>query len=750
MYHPARIAEKLDQICADPAFGTLFPDGFPEYPLADRRALTQQIAATRRVDEDGKVEIVRALDAEEERFVVASRLRVAVDAPYYLETFVWIDEEGHGLRPLYPLWDSQTFLLARLAALEQRHHQQQAPDGLLINALKARQVGFSTLGSALVSHRIFTQPYIRAISGSDVEEQATYLLKMVERIYAHLPWFLQPQKVAYRTGRYLQLGNHSAVKTAWGKTTRGALQDEGGKKGNIERGRTNSVVHISELATWDHPEQLDTSLMPGVPRSPDSLVLFESTAELAGDWWHKHWQACEDGTSPRDWSNIFMPWCVRADRKLPAPPDWVPSDHTRAVQTSIEREMPRYTGSAIRLSRDQLYWYESERAFMIKKGRMLDFYKEYPSNPQECFQYTGRSVFSFEDLERIDAAARPLIDVWRVEPAREIAELRRLAPDADLRAAALQTDRRPPAPAKIRPIGGADLNFQVPPGYGFRRLAPAELDALPSLRHSVLAIYEYPRARGRRRYIMGVDVGDGIGQDYSTITVVREPTLDEIMEDVAQFVSNTVKPSALAYICDAIGRLYCDEDGIEALAAIELNNHGATVQDLLQLHLGYTHFYVWEVVDAAQAEGRFTKRIGWTTTARTRPILLEKFNDMVTTVDPISGLADFRINAAITRAEMRFFVTEGTLGEAEHAKGQHDDAIFGSAIAGFVAHRMAGGEAEPIAERRRRRDTLKAQQALLGDRAVRRDFRNSDATAAQQNANDSGDDDDGTDLLYFA
>lgn len=745
MYSRTLVEQKLARLSA------FVPYGFPPYSVDDARAITAQINATRDA-ETGQT--IRLLTQEEEIFVAAAKVRVTVDAQFYLETFVWIDEEGHGLRPLFPLWESQRFLMNRLAVLEDRHLRDQHPDGLLVNILKARQLGMSTMAEALVSHRIFTNPYIRAISGSDVEEQAKYLFRMVERIYANLPWFLKPAKIVpYQAGRELHLDNHSSLKAAWGKTTRGALQETGGKKGNIERGRTNSVVHISELATWDNPEQLDQALLPGVPVNPDSLLLYESTAELAGDWWHLHWQACEDGDTPRDWSNIFIPWCVEPTKySLPAPVSWSPNDHTLKVAAQIEREMPRYVGERVVLNRDQLYWYETTRAYYLKKNQLFAFLREFPSNPTECFQYAGRSVFTPEDMERIDQAARPMIDVWRVEPSREIAELRRMADDPETEVAlalALRHDARPAAPAVIRPISAQAGAYQVPPGYGFRRVGKDELDELPNLRHGVMAIWEYPRPRGRRRYVMSVDVGDGLGLDYSVVTMTREPTIDEPMEDVAQFVSNRIKPSQLAYVCDAMGRFYTDEDGIEALAAIELNNHGAVVQDLLQLHLGYTHFYIWEVVDAAQAEQRFTKRIGWTTTQRTRPILLERFHDSVTSIDPISGTPDFRINSAVTRAEMRFFVTENTLGEAEHAKGQHDDAIFSAAIGGLVAHRMAGGETEPIAERRRRRDTLKALRSQQSVGA--RDFRNSDISAddADHGVDDDGDDDAHSGGLFF-
>lgn len=662
------------------------------------------------------------------------------DAPYMLEGFVWIDEEAHGIRPLYPLWESQRFVLDRLASLEYQHARSGSRDGLLVNILKARQLGVTTFDMALGAQRILTQPYIRAICGSDVEEQARYMFKMVERIYDQLPFFLKPDRIVpFSAGREINFNNKSSMKAAWGKSTRGALQKEGGIKGQIERGRTNSVVLISELATWDNPEQLDSALLPGIPVSPMTLVMFESTAELAGDWWHRHWQACADGATPRAWSNIFIPWCVEPSKySIPALDGWEPTDQTKQVAAVIERDSPQWVGTPIRLNRDQMYWYESTRKYYTDKNQLHQFKREFPSNDVECFMYAGRSVFTQDEIDAIDAAARPLLDVWTVQPSRDIAELKRLPPDDPEKVAQQAADRRRyPTPVTTKIPRAAAEEHLVPPGYGFRRLTKPEIQDLPSLRQTVLSIWEYPRPRGRRRYILGVDVGDGLGQDFSVVSVVREPTIEEPAEEVAQYVSNTIRPSELAFVVDAIGHFYCDEDGIEACAAVELNNHGITVQDLLQLHLGYTHFYVWEVVDAADASARFTKRIGWQTTTRTRPILLEKFHDAVTTRDPISNLADFRLNSPTTRTELRFFVTEGLLGEAEHAKGQHDDCIFGSAIAYYVAYRLSGGEAEPLAERRRRRSAMAARAEQTG--VAKLDWRNSPTSST---AADHGEDDD--------
>jgi len=757
MYAPTLIARKIEAQLARPAIRAIFPAGeIPRYTIGDAHQLTGQLSQA--VDERGT--LVRALTAEEQLFIASTRLLTILDYQYFAERFVWIDEEGHGLRPLFPLWESQAFVLQKLGEIELARDAADHPDGILLNVLKARQLGVSTFAESLLAHRILTTPHLRALCGADVEEQAGYLFRMVDRLYQQLPWFLKLQRLNFVKNREMVFSNQSYVKTAWGKSTRGALQSVTGlegSKGAIGRGQTYSVIHISELATWDNPEQLDSALFPTIPISRATLAILESTAEFAGDWWHLHWQTAGEGEGR--FQNLFIPWYAEPKKySLPAPVDWIPMTRTEQHARKCELDSPKWMGRVVTLSRAQLYWYERTRTYYEKKGELAKFLKEYPADDEECFQYAGKAIFTIEQLEAIDAAGskRPLRDVWAVEPAREIAELRRMAPEPDAGVAATST-RRPNPPLSPRipfpTLATAATAYPVPPGYGFRRLTTGELHDLPSLRSSVLAIWEYPRPRGRRRYAMSVDVSDGLGQDYSVVDIVRLPTIEEPAEQVAQYVSNVVDPKQLAFICDAIGRLYCDEDQVEALAAIETNNHGLSTQDTLQLHLGYAHFYVWEYADAASPDHRYSTKIGWVTTARTRPLLLSSFHDAIVNFDPITGWPDFILNSPITRGELRHFITPDTIGNAEAARGQHDDCVMSGAIGYYVAWRLAGGEAEPIAERRRRRAAIQ-QQAQTTD-AQPRDWRNSDVTAdeadhAQEEDDEFADDLTGDTGLHFA
>ena len=93
----------------------------------------------------------------------------------------------------------------------------------------------------------------------------------------------------------------------------------------------------------------------------------------------------------------------------------------------------------------------------------------------------------------------------------------------------------------------------------------------------------------------------------------------------------------------------------------------------MQLHLGYTHFYRWEYYDEHDPSRRFSTRIGWLTTPRTRPMLLDKLKSALTTLDPVTGQPDLLTHSPFLHDECKDFQTEGALWEAEAARGAFDD-----------------------------------------------------------------------------
>jgi len=268
----------------------------------------------------------------------------------------------------------------------------------------------------------------------------------------------------------------------------------------------------------------------------------------------------------------------------------------------------------------------------------------------------------------------------------------------------------PPLPRKLARV--TDDLAQIPVGYGFYPLTVRDLQQGGAHADGIglFVMYE-PPLRGHR-YIIGADIADGLGQDRTSLDVVRMGTIERPEEQVGHYLSDRVKPREAAFIIDALGHLYVDDEGFEALAAIETNNHGLSTQDTLKLHLGYRHFYIWENPQSGR-RGAASPREGWYTTPRTRPIVLDHLYEALTTYDPDTGDPDLVINSTHTIAELHDFQTDGLLADAEAAAGAHDDCLMSLAVAHYVAWRLAGGEREPLADKRRRlRQIAQRREAL--------------------------------------
>lgn len=270
-----------------------------------------------------------------------------------------------------------------------------------------------------------------------------------------------------------------------------------------------------------------------------------------------------------------------------------------------------------------------------------------------------------------------------------------------------------------------ELPLELPQGYRLRRLnSPGSFNRLQ--------VWRPPRAN--RQYVIGVDVSDGLGQDRTAIEVIEVGTLQEPDEQVAQYLTSDLDPVAIVPIIDAIGRLYrWTEMELPAMVAIECNGHGLVTQTELNQHYGYDHLYIWRHEDAINPKNRYTRAYGWYTNRKTRPVIIARLVNSLSSFDPLTGLPDLRINSPTTLDELRDFQVEPgePLWMACAQGGAHDDSVMAVAIANYVAHTLRSDESEPVHERRRRlhEEELRRQRqaALVGN--VRPDYQNMDFTA---------------------
>lgn len=644
---------------------------------------------------DPKNRPTRALTGEEEQFIENELLMTKASFRYWAERYAFINVKGAGIGRLFPFRESQSMILGEIGRLEKLIHSGERDDGILFDLLKARQVGGSTLTEAIGAHRFTTQDHLFGLIASDVPDNSAYLFDMFERIVEHLPFYLQPGIKEHVKNTEMLFDGGSHIWVGAGKSTRG----KEGERGQLGRGKTMSFVHLSELSTWDATGQIDGALMPICHPSPRLFVAFESTAKGRSGYWFKHWRLVKEGGER--FIPIFVPWYAERELYSRRPPEsWVPSEKTLAHGKKCEEEGPRWLHHPVKLTKQQLYWYESTRSSYEKKGELALFLEEYCANDEEAFQFSGRGVFDAVTIDDIRARAKPILAVYEV------------ASHADLT------------------FGGA-AGGAIQPGHGLSKVPERVWRAWDKLSDYMgyLLVWEMPRPD--QQYVLSGDIGEGIELDRSVGDVTRVGTVTEPDEQVGQYVTDTVDPVDFAHVLDAIGRFFQGSDGLPAMAAVEVNNHGLATHAEMSRHLGYENFFIWQHEDALRPENRFSNRVGWFTSQKTRALIVTRYIKKVKTRD-INGVADYQLNSPFTLEELKDFQTLGFLWQAESNPADedaHDDCIIAGAIGGWVVQTLQFETLETTADARRRhaeqRERQKQQESTLG---ARRDYRNTDYT----------------------
>lgn len=365
-----------------------------------------------------KGDTLRPYTKEEQQFVENELLMTKASYKYWANRFCRINVAGQGVSAMYPLLETQEFVLRRLAAREEEI-EDGAPGGIFVNFLKgSRQVGGSTLAESIICHRATTQGNLQGIMASHEpgSKGSGYLFGMFEQMYDNLPAWLKPEAKERVKDTEISFAGGTHLWIESGKAMKGTK----GQRGQIGRGMTISTAHLSELSSWEFPDQIDGSLLPTMPRTPRTFVFFESTAKGRGNnWWHRWWKHAP--STIWKFQNIFIPWYVEKKYSERAAEGWVPNATTLAHGKRVEETSERWIGRTVVPTKDQLYWYELTRASYEANDNLKTFLEEFGAiDDDECFQFAGTSIFSTATMQRLKDQARPILAVLAIKPMREM------------------------------------------------------------------------------------------------------------------------------------------------------------------------------------------------------------------------------------------------------------------------------------------------------------------------------------------
>jgi hypothetical protein len=190
-----------------------------------------------------------------------------------------------------------------------------------------------------------------------------------------------------------------------------------------------------------------------------------------------------------------------------------------------------------------------------------------------------------------------------------------------------------------------------------------KVEFLPSESGS-LRIYERPKPG--HHYVIGGDVAEGLGQDFSTATVIDKSTGNTVAT-----MKQDVDPSTWGYELAKLGQFYN-----WAFMAVESNNHGLTSLTVLKDTWKYPNNLIYYSRTIDKATNQETDRIGFRTNDATRPLILDNLYNQI-----IEGTIGIKAKEIIS--EMMSFVINKN-GKAEAQPGGNDDFVMSTAIGYYV------------------------------------------------------------------
>lgn len=168
------------------------------------------------------------------------------------------------------------------------------------------------------------------------------------------------------------------------------------------------------------------------------------------------------------------------------------------------------------------------------------------------------------------------------------------------------------------------------------------------------------------RYIFGIDVATGTGNDYSTIQVIDAGEYEQVCE-YKGFIST---PNFVRLI-RKLGKFYN-----EAFLVIEANSIGEAVFNGLWYDEYEPYSNMYKQKKVKNGVTRFT---GWTTDVKTRKLIVNDFIDWIT-VDELWSTV--KIYSQRLWLEMTTWIWAGG-NKAEHADGANDDSIIAFSLGMF-------------------------------------------------------------------
>ena len=594
---------------------------------------------------------INLLNDQEKQLIMDEHAKCSSEFRYAAKNYFWISTK-EGLDKLFELWDGQELVLEKLAEIKSRGKAQK------IIVVKARQLGLSLLGTALMFWLSGFRPNRNALIASEDEDQSKNIFNAyINPMYRRLPWWLRPANSSFALDEGIKfdlpmkegkIGLNSLLRIQWAN-----------RKGGLGQGYKLNGFHGSEFTSWiKFSEALEEDLKYALVNSQETIAILESTAKGAGTPAHVFYKKCMDLAEKSDWEAIFLPYFFEKSRILAPPHGWKHGDEEKRMVSVTEanwvrcneakclKYFARYVGShdlsgdacpkckkgilrAYILTDKQLYFMANEREVATDPKIVK---QELALTAEEAFIASGEMVFSEKSIERVEYFCE-------ISP---------------------------------KPKKGFFDKHGLFHGYNEDDLERrCHLTGCEMFhRESKLDLWVWEEPIPNANYNIGVDVGYGKGKDESVCWVNRLGSKGSDDIHVATFASNSIDPLNFAYEVSKLGRWYND-----AQVAIEYNTPGNSTADQLLNNLSYPNIYRRRGQEVNRVSGSYH----WLTTQATKP-------KIIVTMD--RWLKDGVLYARDRRFlhQLKMFRKADDSMKTGAEKGENDDILMAAMICLYTAH----------------------------------------------------------------
>lgn len=255
---------------------------------------------------------------------------------------------------------------------------------------KARQIGSSTFWRAKSFHETAFKSHRNAFVANYDEPNSYEIFDIDKTFYANLPKPLQPslESGAMAKNRMVFRGRNSKCLVGHARNL------------NVGASQMNHFVHLTEVARYEHAEQIQASLFPSISEARDlngqdySGIVIESTSRYGGWWFKDFYEAALRGEMP-GWEAHFIPWYWHQDYQRPVPKGF----HLTAAERDLKRKY--------KLTDESIVWWREKRAEYRTHPAL--FIQEYPFDWESSWQLPAGTLRVFDDdlLEQLSQTVQP-------------------------------------------------------------------------------------------------------------------------------------------------------------------------------------------------------------------------------------------------------------------------------------------------------------------------------------------------------